>query len=213
MKLHNLRFGFANNSSSSHSLIFVDDPNLYSDRDANGEYGWNDFLLVSKEEKARYLGTMLYNQIKDMIPDDIAKILFKKYLNARRPDDGHYIDHQSNYVIPRDYRTGFINFEFFNEFVKYVLNKNIIITGGNDNDDNDNYSYIKGNVIDLPITKDLRSSEFVARKDKKYNYWTLFNKRTGTKIRFSFNDFNVKPVKSTYPELVDIKITDQCFEG
>ncbi len=44
------------------------------------------------------------------------------------------------------------------------------------------------------------------------NKFTFFNKKTGTKVRFSFEE-NVNYEKSITPELVDIKITDYCPFG
>lgn len=213
MHLHNLRFRFANNSSSSHSLILVSNDEIKNLRD---EDGWGNFLLVSKEAKSEYLGIMLYNEIKYMIPDDVAKILFKDSLNIALPDKDYYIDHQSHYVIPRDMKTGFIHWEFFNEFAKQVLKKNIVIEGGNDNDGYESfltgYKNIKGRRIELSVPQDENSNNFVARKDRKYDYWVLFNKVNGTKIRFSF-DKQINPQKSNFPELVDMKITNNCSMG
>lgn len=48
------RKGHANNSSSSHSLIFMSDPSKVSCDGTDGEYGWQFFTLASEEEKKRY---------------------------------------------------------------------------------------------------------------------------------------------------------------
>lgn len=216
MKLHNLRFRFANNSSSSHSLVFVNDEELknLTDKGADGSYGWQDFLLVSKKEKAKYFGIMLYNEIKNMIPDDACRTLFSKDLGISIPGEEEYIDHQSRYIIPMDLRTNFVNWIFVKDFLKYLSNKNIVIVGGNDND-GDEQLQVSGRIIQLPIPQDYSSSHFVARKDPRYKFWTLFNKQSGTKIRFVFDyqDIEATPKKSYAPELVDLKITNNCTNG
>ena len=60
----NIRAGFATNSSSSHSLLFIrwkrpDDvaslQDVIVDEEDLGRFGWEEFLLVSKEAKMKYL--------------------------------------------------------------------------------------------------------------------------------------------------------------
>jgi hypothetical protein len=63
MKLYNARLGFANNSSSSHSLLFLpgtsDD---FAEADGRVEFGWGGFTLASPKAKLSYLATAIYPQ-------------------------------------------------------------------------------------------------------------------------------------------------------
>ena len=90
MKITFMRHGFANNSSSAHSLIFARGLN---DKKIDGdlEFGWSNFVLASKEEKQKYLLTTLYSN----------------YQNYNRFHDS---------LIPYDTITKFIK----EEFVKFV---------------------------------------------------------------------------------------------
>ena len=56
MKIHNLRLGFACNSSSSHSLIFL--PGC-TDNAEGQDFGWQCFTLASSEAKMGYLAQQL----------------------------------------------------------------------------------------------------------------------------------------------------------
>lgn len=61
MKITFYRKGFANNSSSSHSLIFT---NKELDTDEYFEFGWQSFTAANKESKINYLLICLSNQIE-----------------------------------------------------------------------------------------------------------------------------------------------------
>ena len=59
MKIQNIRYGFATNSSSSHSVVLA--PGL-KDNVCTGElgYGWENFVLATEEEKRKYLFTAAF---------------------------------------------------------------------------------------------------------------------------------------------------------
>lgn len=61
MKIKSIRYGFANNSSSSHSIVFLGD---YKANDEDlGDFGWNFFTAASEESKKNYLlATLLANR-------------------------------------------------------------------------------------------------------------------------------------------------------
>ncbi len=58
-----LRRGFANNSSSTHSIIFTNNHMDVRENDHDGMFGWNEFVLKSKRDKALYLTTMLKHSL------------------------------------------------------------------------------------------------------------------------------------------------------
>ena len=56
MNLYNIRFGFATNSSSTHSIVFVSPNTSIEDSEiTDNEFGWGNFVCASKESKQHYL--------------------------------------------------------------------------------------------------------------------------------------------------------------
>lgn len=106
MKVHNVRLGFATNSSSSHSIIFQPLQKIRDDFDYNG-FGWEFFTLSSKELKKQYLSSMLVQNLIRTFPIDLIKTVLKG-LDLPVADDldesgfssKFSIDHQSVYFLP-----------------------------------------------------------------------------------------------------------------
>tara|TARA_B100001778_G_scaffold330827_1_gene333981 strand:- start:9571 stop:11118 length:1548 start_codon:yes stop_codon:yes gene_type:complete len=220
MHIENVRMGFATNSSSSHSIVF----GLEGQEDVFPEYGedefgWDNFILASKDAKAKYLAVALYSAIEQKIGSDMASAVIKDWCKVSISADA-YIDHQSMMGLPADrMRLGgwnhdgdyTISREFFDELYRYYMRKDLVIVGGNDNSyeskplpNEEHHAHVVGEEI---------NDNWVCRKDG--DWWTLMNRTSGTKIRLSFKD-KPKPEKyeaSTTPELVDIKITDFCPFG
>ena len=66
MQVFNIHRGRATNSSSSHDIVFISDPKMSAiDQKApnDAQYGWEDFVLASRFEKAKYLLTWLISQL------------------------------------------------------------------------------------------------------------------------------------------------------
>jgi hypothetical protein len=169
MKIHNIRLGFATNSSSSHSLIYVADDKLsnvqgdhYDINDMMG-FGRNSFTLTDNEYKLKYaLSTILYQMSylwtnktifkrEKNIALKLLKELFKgidipcKGLthNHELDDVPGFIpiDHQSRMVMPRQYGSSTkLNKEFLKDFISFITNKNTIVLGGDDGGDHPAYS-------------------------------------------------------------------------
>ena len=55
MRIHNVRLGFATNSSSTHSLIFL--PKA-QDNYNEGGFGWDNFTLASKEANLDFVAVL-----------------------------------------------------------------------------------------------------------------------------------------------------------
>lgn len=233
MKIHNIRFGLATNSSSTHSLIFIDKPTKSGkqrplvDSGFDGEaidefgtplgtkaseFGWQFFTAASEDAKRTYLSIALYTELNRNLPEDIAEMICKSWAGA---EPKGYIDHQSVWTFPKTFDGKFIHKQFFDELKEFVLQKNLVILGGNDNTTK---THPYGRGFRLPIPHESRDN-WVARKDEKYGFWTLFNRDDGTKIRFSFDDkfgFNNEekiPKKASTPELCDVKLTNFCPFG
>lgn len=163
MNITFLRNCFANNSSSSHSLIFS--PNVEDDLCCSGfDFGWDDFALASKNAKLKYMLAALwdtwgqYNRFNNTIIDTsetnkFSRIEFKKFIvnnfsdtfprkmiNACTSQEYYGIDHQSQITFPlhRDYgyraNGKFFNLNFAKDFINFIVNNPFVILGGNDND-------------------------------------------------------------------------------
>lgn len=61
IRIHNMRFGHATNSSSSHSIVIVPkDLAIYTDDyDGGMNFGWEQFCLADPESKSRYFAASL----------------------------------------------------------------------------------------------------------------------------------------------------------
>jgi len=222
--IKNVRLGFANNSSSSHSLIFIPNPenNKFKDRYiGNKEYTWNNFIISSEQEKIYYLACMLYIELYNL-PQELCQNLMKEFFNVDilifQKEPFTDVDHESRYNFPKNFDGITYNKEFIKELTEFFKKKNVVIFGGNDNDiqfhERDNSGYKPFNFNEIKEV----GSDIIARKDPIYKHWVLFNRSNGNKIRFTFDEIdehgihykNYNDIKSTFPELVDIKITEYC---
>jgi hypothetical protein len=91
------------------------------------------------------------------------------------------------------------------------MQDNLVILGGNDNDVKVHPLNLGDGAFTMPIPD---HSGNVCRYDEKYEFWTIFNTNSGTKVRFQMrpqsSDFKVAPERASAPELVDLKITNYC---
>ncbi len=158
------RRGFANNSSSTHSIIQLGDSdfNSLSDDYSNSTFGWDEFVLKSPYAKTLYILTLyrmqsagwgtpeyIKNGAASYIVQNIASEIISdpRDLSQLQIDMNEYeIDHQSVFKFPYDhteveYSNGKIDTQelpseaFILDFIKYIHKENFVIFGGNDNDD------------------------------------------------------------------------------
>ena len=214
MRIHNVRLGHATNSSSTHSIIYTD-ASVADYAVVEGDFGWGHFTAASLEAKKLYLAATLFSNLTSQVSDDIALAVVRDWVGitltpAIYGGVDQSVDHQSLFTLPLEFSGKGINKQFFDEFKDYLLKEGIVILGGNDNDETYHPLSGLGASINLPLPMDV--SPLVARKDDS-GYWTLFSRSSGNKIRFSFDDLSYAPVRSSEPELVDLKITDYCIEG
>lgn len=212
MKVHNVRLGFATNSSSSHSIIF--DPHTKALDEDVDDFGWSFFTAASKEAKSQYVAaTLRQNLDREMHPALIDVICRGLGL----PTDGisaensnvidHVIDHQSLYILPKAFGTDHFSSEFFEEFRDYLLRDGIVILGGNDSEPHPLADETKRVTFGKWQPE---SDSMVCRKDG--DWWTLYSKQSGNRVVFSFLD-NPAPFVPVTPMLLDMKITDYCDHG
>lgn len=211
MKIHNVRYGFATNSSSSHSLLLTKEQ--FSDSLENTDYfGWEQFTLASEETKRQYV----YAQFRKIFEDEIGAGLAHRLACsvAGLSVEGKYptgVDHNSRWALPKTFEGKGLDAGFLDELVAYLMRPDLVILGGNDNDD-----YHPDRNRGFNFTFPFEAGD-VCRKDPS-GYWTVFNRLHGRKFRFDFAkpaeaDFEPRAQRSSLPELVDIKITDQCSAG
>ena len=203
----NIRYGLATNSSSSHSIIH--NPQEIKnglDLDDDLSYQWDFFTLKSKEAKNNYMQAQLIENLNYQTVGAIGGILQNLGHNEAAEDLGELsVDHDSVIPFPKS-ATGypgekFINLNFFEEYKDYLVNNDFIILGGNDNADHEHEL--------APL--DDKTESFMhsfSREDIAYkngNYWVVQNKERKLRINYQGEE----PVADK-PELIDIKITDQC---
>ena len=207
ISIFNLRIGLACNSSSSHSILMVEtSDNIKTDEYNN--FHWNYFTAANTDSKNNYLMHIVQQGIQDILPPSLHKEFLSKFFTQETTSKEVGIDHQSVLMIPMNFK-GRPNEEFIKDFQQFLLKPEVVIAGGNDNDDENHHLKNSSKEFFPDYPKEVDNTHWIARKDVEKNYWTLFNKKCGSKMRFSFDSQKV-PQKATAPELVDIKITDYC---
>lgn len=192
--IHSVRYGFATNSSSTHSLVFFNPNHRMPQDDSPGcWFGWEMFTLSSHKSKLNYLATAIFENLSLFMCKEYAQLLVPQ-LDPRLADveiaSDAYIDHQSLWTLPRERETiGYrdhtmLHQEFLRDLCDFILQPNLVIFGGNDNDSS---GFAHGG-FQLPITEVGGSYGLFARKDPRSGTWTLFSPEDGTKIRFSFDE-------------------------
>ncbi|MFW6130447.1 MAG: radical SAM protein [Atribacterota bacterium] len=222
IKISNIRLGKATNSSSTHSMIFLPNHNEEDYEVEDGDFGWNYFTAASQETKNLYFYVLVKESLNSILKNQkytniILKELFS--LDLPKDKDQSYIDHQSHIRLPANWDGTGINEQFAKELYDFISRPDILILGGNDNTDKVHPLIKDKKSKEIDIHKLLidfdtyrYSNQLVARKDG--DWWVFFNRTTGAKIRFSFNSSSNNDYKhSTFPELVDIKITNFCNEN
>ena len=132
---------------------------------------------------------------------NLLKKMYGLNVKSLKIDSG-YVDHSSVIYFPKNYYSkSMIDDEFSEDFKKFIIRKDVIILGGNDNTSKyeENILYKKGKLFEnLEGLKFY--TDYTCRKDEKYDYWSLFDRKDGTKIRFSFYDNKKIPDKAFAPE-------------
>ena len=82
MKIHNVRLGFATNSSSTHSVMFIPPGVKLAAGEAADEldFGWQDFTLRTADEKQQYLAVTVYEQLRHDVGDALAGFAASAFL-------------------------------------------------------------------------------------------------------------------------------------
>ena len=232
--LKNFRRGLATNSSSTHSLIYRNEGELFKDLDIF-ELDYYDrytkTIAASREAKIKYVLTqIMYNEglvkIMSAIYPEMEQYFPKIKIEMEKEDDtfGSYcrggLEIEDNIEASVDYLR------------KIIDDPDIIIIGGSDEDE---FVYETESGHEQMTNSDQygRYSKFGMWKNG--NYWVGFGSTDdhivvrdddacedneyinptrhcfGGKIRFTTNkDVSLVP---EYPELIDLRITNQCDHG
>ena len=212
MKVHNLRVGFATNSSSSHSIVMIPrGQHELTNEYQRFNYGWEEFTLADPDSKSAYFVTQLMHNLEDghMQKEEIVhavnSLLSTEYTMDDFTDSG--VDHQSLWGNLGDmFRKHPELVQHMHEFIK---RDDVVILGGNDNSDgqtppDNSFTDARTEVFNWSQTAQVRQD---------HDNWVMFNQNTGGKIRFSFLPAVAEYTKSTVPELVDLKLSDYCAYG
>ena len=224
MSLHifNVRRGFANNSSSSHSMVLMDPARPLRKRSSDDGFGWSNFTLLDGDQKNQYLTSLLGSSLARSLGEQIALDVMKdlKLVAAEAPEwSAPDIDHQSQIILPLNSSQDTPNLDFVRDFVAWAQRSDVAILGGNDNSDG-HPDHDKG--LAVADWRNWLGHDVVAWKDTSNNTWSLFSKDNGLTLRMSFDDLTQAQYHSPYayerpsntpasrPNLVDVKITDRC---
>lgn len=218
INIFNIRDGFANNSSSTHSIIFADaPPSAKSSYDT--DFGWDYFTVADKTGVLDYIRATLCSNMKyDMNSEYIRCVVDNwigepyNYDDSNRWSEFPSVDHQSCVMLPMVFDESALDKRFFLEFKNLLLENNTLILGGNDNDEELHSLHdTKGTATSFLTDR----SSMICKKSGE-DYWTLFDRQYGTKYRLTFTKNGqefIKPTKAWSPDLVDVKITDFCTFG
>lgn len=236
LTIHNVRFGFATNSSSSHSILLL--PSLAEAIKNEGpswdDYGWQNFTLAAEQGKRHYLisqiaNSMGYNFWSDNADEEaenqriLAELsrMMGEPIPSDKIEDPVNVDHQSTWVFPGTWDDPTrMDEEFIAALDGFMRNQRVVVLGGNDNSDghpliaepygSGRTNPMRKNIWQYPFEEGYGQDALVARNDE--THWVLFNRDNGTKVRLSFE--TVEPSeRALTPELVDVKITDYCPFG
>jgi hypothetical protein len=232
------RQGFANNSSSSHSIIFANDFDSIRSASSYDEnnFGWEQFKLKDVEEKRMYLLLQLRQQIQpsffaakihytmhDLLLKNFVKTTMRGEMEIEMTDEevdlvaeGN-IDHESAFTFPMDLNNPEkVHVEFFKKFMNELCEKNYVFFGGNDNggsNDAEDYGYSPA------VLRLVTHSTPLCMKDENSDQYILVDPHNGDEVRVVFDEDKnspsacVSPERSYVPSLVDLSLGDYCDAG
>ena len=223
--LKNFRKGLATNSSSTHSLIYKNDGELFEDLNVF-ELDYYDrctrTIAASRDAKIKYiLACIMYDEFLVETMSNIYPEMKQYFPTIKKtmtnPDDDDYFLREDGFGVT--YR-GELTFKNNTEAtVKYLCNvidnPDIVIIGGSDEED-----FVYDRVLNHTLCPD--PDMISGDVQKNGNYYIGFAHRYISKsdkikdegcgrIRFT-TEKDVTPIPE-YPELIDLKITNKCEHG
>jgi len=212
MRIHNIRRGFATNSSSTHSIILLPQGEKVTDQDVSEyNFGWDHFTAASREAKLGYVVSTIASNLSGSImsvpelilgfkdpfwKETFAPLLSKSVDAVFNDFSSAYVDHQSCVSLPKEFSSysPTLHEGFLKAWVQFMMQDRIVILGGNDNTDELHPLGLRGETLDyrhtLPV--DMSRDTFICREETteingiKMPWFTLFDTHNGTKNRISF---------------------------
>lgn len=192
------------------------------------DYGWDNFILLEHDDKREYLYHDLRMQVEHLfhlhvdwykahdvlpqLPDGPplavrAAQVASAILEHQSANTDGYIDHQSTFSWPLDRETGLPHVGFARWYRDRILDDQVAILGGNDNEDGPRPPGKR-------VAWELQHDEFSMRSycHDRDDHWLLWDPLHGVKLRVPKVE-GARILRSAVPELVDVKITDQCGRG
>lgn len=221
MRIHAVRFGHANNSSSTHSIVLLD-PDHGERTDEWTDFGWDYFTAASKEAKDNYAALTLRSAIGKLVDpmlrydDGVGLTLDQQVIRLGGAAPKGYIDHQSIITLPRPRSGQPVDVDFWKAWRDDLLRDGVVVLGGNDNTTGEDGYTRQLHDLDNPDNRlytelPREGRQLVSRHDVDgpHDWWVLYDPESGNRTRVTFEDNTIGP-SSPAPELVDIKVTDAC---
>lgn len=235
----NIRLGHATNSSSTHSVVFA--RSHEADFLLEEGFGWDNFVASSPESKVHYLAGQVWSHLGHRLSPQVRLALVDKFVyegsgvpcppqTDEYGEFPHTVDHQSVWALPQlqGSRSGYcapaqdttLNLEFVRDLRDYLISPEIVVFGGNDNDDAAP-SLPNDAVRTLPFARDMGASgtpcnDWIARRATG-KIWVLFDRTHGTRLTLDLTPGQAAVSRQephpAVPNLADIKITDKCSIG
>jgi hypothetical protein len=233
--LHNARFGWATNSSSTHSIVV-----LKSGEEAPADsglrrqtYGWQRWTASTPRTKLAWLGQALRHQVDGVagrFPGVTAQVVEKvlrevagnDYPASFRLNPTGYVDHQSRLDIPLG-KTAYddqhpARTRLLQDVVRFLLDPRVVVLGGHDNDGGTHPFFSKGQAFTLWHLFKERCTVPALRYDTRDSYYSVFSRpdNGGQPVTARFRwalDPGPAIVRAEVPELVDVSIADYCVTG
>lgn len=213
--LKNFRKGFATNSSSTHSVIYRNKEDLFKDLDIfelNYYDRFDNTIAASKEAKIKYVAAniMWHDKLYEIMSLYYPQMNeYKELIKKTKNKETLYGDDEKFGMCARG-RLYFGNSKYLEASIDYLRNvidnDDIIIVGGSDETDFV-WETIEGHKT-LPQPDEINEYNDNCNIVKNGNYWVGFG--YNGKVRFSNSNDKCIP---SYPELIDLKITNQCDHG
>lgn len=211
--LRNFRRGFATNSSSTHSVIYKNKDEMFNDLNIfeMDYYGRHDeTIAASKEAKIKYVAANIcwYGKLFEIMCKYYPQMA--QYTDLIKERDDYDKDKFGMCARGLLYFPKSENLEASIDYLCNIIdNDEIVIIGGSDELDFV-YDTVEGHET-LPEPDDVITYSLFDKKRPKSvfkngNYWIGYG--YNGKIRFKTDNKECIP---SYPELVDLRITNKCF--
>ncbi len=215
MKVANIRFGLATNSSSRHAIVVLDrgaEPPVPIEESTRDFFGWDSFRLTETESKLKYLAAQIVDTFRHSGVDlKIAQEVVSSFFPEVDLSNGFpEVDHQSRIQLPsiHEWQEGLVA-GLKNAF----SHERLVVLGGNDNTPDSRAADMAWEIGPhqvLEVGKLYDRSRVRIRRDGQA--WVLFDSQSGTVVRLIENP-DIPYDKASAPELADLKITDYCTTG